>query len=280
MTDGAAVAGLRIYPVKGLRGIPVEEARVGRLGLDGDRRWMVVTPDGRFVTQRQNGRMALVDALPAPDGGLRLRLDGEEQAVERPGADGERMAVTVWGSTVAAVAAGAEADRWLSAALEQPCRLVFMADERARKVEAGYDAGDDHVSFADGFPLLATGTGSLAALNAALAANGGTAVPMDRFRPNLVMEGVPAWHEDGWGGMRAGTTRFRVAKPCSRCVVVTRDQRTGTVPHPGEPLRTLGRLNRTAAGIMFGINLIPDGEGVIRVGDVVVPEGGAAAGPA
>lgn len=265
---GGVVTELRCYPVKGLRGHARPAARVQPLGLDGDRRWMVVTPDGAFLSQRQLPGMARIDARPAADG-LLLAADGEQFAVPEPDADAEAIEVQVWGSAVPALAAGPAADRWLGERLGLRCRLVFLRDERGRRVAAPFDAGTDHVSFADGFPLLLTAAGSLDALNAALRADGAAPVPMDRFRANVVVDGTPAWAEHGWRRVRIGGTWFRAPKPCERCVVVTRDQRDGETPAPGQPLRTLGRLSRGATGILFGLNLIPDGDGEIRVGDPV-----------
>ena len=140
-----------------------------------------------------------------------------------------------------------------------------MDDERARAVDPAFGEPGDHVGFADAYPLLATNASSLAALNAVL----GTPVPMDRFRPSVTVSGLPAWSEDRWRRVRIGAMTFRAPAPCTRCVVVTRDQRTGASPDPGEPLRTLGRLNRHPSGIVFGANLIPEAPGRLAVGDAV-----------
>ncbi|MCQ8240982.1 MOSC domain-containing protein [Rhizosaccharibacter radicis] len=264
----AVISGLHIYPVKGLRGVALPEAAVTPLGLEGDRRWMVVSPEGNFRSQRQTPGMALIDAVPE-DGALSLRCGDDVLVVPRPDGNAENIPVEVWGTWMQGAAASPNAGEWLSERLGQSCRLVFMRDEQTRPVEAAHNGGEDHVSFADAFPLLATGAASLDALNEALEADGVPAVPMDRFRPNIVVEGLAPWAEDGWRRVRVGEVVFRMPKPCTRCVVVTRDQRTGETPVAGQPLRTLGRLNRNGEGIVFGANLIPETAGTVRLGDPV-----------
>ncbi len=261
---GARVEALHLYPVKGMRGRALECAEVARHGLAGDRRWMVVDPDGGFLTQRQVPAMAQLDAEPVT-GGLVLRHDGDACAVERPGSHAGRLRAVIWRDAVP-VAAGDEASAaWLSARLGRPCRLVYMDDERARPVDPAFGEAGDHVGFADAYPLLAASDSSLGALNAELR----EPVPMDRFRPNVTISGLPAWSEDRWRRVRIGAMTFRAPKPCTRCVVITRDQRSGLSPDPGEPLRTLGRLNRHPGGIVFGANLIPEAPGRLAVGDPV-----------
>ena len=260
----ARVAALHLYPVKGMRGLARAETEVAAHGLAGDRRWMVVDDEGRFLTQRQLPDMAQLEAEPVADG-LVLRHGGDAHAVQRPAADAVRLSVTIWRDTVPVAAAEGASAAWLSARLGRPCRLVYMDDERARPVDPVFGRPGDHVGFADAFPLLAASESSLSALNAEL----GLPVPMDRFRPSVTISGLPPWSEDRWRRVRIGAMTFRAPNPCTRCVVVTRDQRTGLSPEPGEPLRTLGRLNRHAAGIVFGANLIPEAPGRLGVGDPV-----------
>ncbi len=261
----ARLDALHVYPVKGMRGRALERAVVLGHGLAGDRRWMVVGPDGGFLTQRQVPAMAQLDAKPVAGGGLVLRHDGESCAVQRPGDDAGRLRVVIWRDSVPAVAGDDASAAWLSARLGRACRLAYLDDERARPVDPAFGERGDHVGFADAYPLLAVSHASLEALNAALC----VPVPMDRFRPSVTISGLPAWSEDRWRRVRIGAMTFRAPKPCTRCVVVTRDQRTGLSPDPGEPLRTLGRLNRHAGGIVFGANLIPEAPGRLAVGDPV-----------
>ncbi len=260
----ARVEALHLYPVKGMRGLGRVDTEVAAHGLAGDRRWMVVDDDGRFLTQRQLPDMARLEVEPVVDG-IVLRHGEDVRPLKRPAADAMRLAVTIWGDVVPAVAADDESADWLSARLGHSCRLVYMDDERARAVDPAFGEPGDHVGFADAYPLLATSEASLSALNAALA----VPVPMDRFRPSVTISGLAAWSEDRWRRVRIGGMTFRAPTPCTRCVVITRDQRTGLSPEPGEPLRTLGRLNRHAAGIVFGANLIPEAPGRLGVGDPV-----------
>lgn len=261
----ARVASLNLYPVKALRGYAVASVTVEPWGFAQDRRWMVVQPDGRFLTQRELPAMATISAGAEAEA-IMLTADGlPALRVPRPGPLAERRAVVVWHDRVPALDAGPEAAVWLSARLGMAAGLVFLDDPRARAVDQRYGEPEDCVAFSDGFPVLLANTASLAALNAALP----SPIPMTRFRPNLVVEGVLPWAEDGWQRIRIGTAVFRIAKPCARCAVTTVDQMTGERPDKTEPLRTLGRIRRAAGGVMFGQNLIPDGPGQIAVGDAV-----------
>lgn len=272
-TDPSTIrlARLRLYPVKGLRGYDCESLELERCGFVGDRRWMVTDPDGMFLTQRQVPAMARIDARCVPGG---LGLAAESQGgieIPLPGPNAERLDVTVWRDTVPAVLADSAAAAWLSAVLGRPCRLVHMVDPAARPVDPDYARPDDRVSFADGFPVLLTSETSLADLNTRLAAP----IPILRFRPNLMVSGSTAWAEDRWRRIRIGEAIFRIAKPCSRCIVTTTDQETGERPVPDEPLRTLGTFRRARGGVMFGQNLVPETLGRVAVGDAaaVLEEG-------
>lgn len=265
------LAEIRIYPVKGLRGISVAEARVEPWGLAGDRRWMVVDAHDTFISQRQLPGMARIDAAPI-EGGLRLSASGRRSIeVATPNARTPALEVAIWKNRVAAVPAGSEADRWLSAMFGVPCRLVHMADPAgARPVDPDYAAPDDRVSFADGYPLLVTNAASLSDLNTRL----DRPVPMDRFRTNLLVAGAAAWAEDAWRTLRVGGAAFAAVKTCDRCVVTTVDQATGEKADDNEPLRTLGGFRRDARGrTIFGQNLIPRRLGRIAVGDPVTATG-------
>ncbi len=254
---------ITIYPVKSAGGIAVQEWNVEPRGLAHDRRWMVVTPDGDFLTQRDWPRMALL--TPALEANI-LRLDApgcEPLRVPRL-PEGERLTVHVWRSVCEAVSAGADADAWLSTFLKMPCRLVYMPDDTRRSISPDYTAGEGIVSFADGFPLLLIGESSLTDLNARLA----EPVPMNRFRPNLVVTGAAPYAEDDWAQVRVGDVLFHVVKPCARCAMTTVEQTTGERTGP-EPLQTLAGYRREGGKVMFGQNLIPAAPGVVRVGDKV-----------
>lgn len=263
------LSALAVFPVKSLRGVPVAAAQVEPWGLRGDRRFVVLDPAGRFITQRECHAMVLVDAGPDADGGVTLSMAGHATLrVAVPDADAPVLRARVWRDEVPARDAGDAAASWLSAAIATPCRLAYLADPaHDRMLAAAYAAnGAESVSFADAFPVLLTGTASLDDLNTRLPAP----VPMLRFRPNLVVRGAPAWAEDGWRRLRIGGVIFRVAKPCDRCVMTSIDPETGLRPDPVEPIRTLGTFRRDRrGGVMFGQNLVPENTGTIRAGDTV-----------
>lgn len=260
------VQDLRIYPVKALRGDQRDAVSVALWGIEEDRRWMVVRPDGRFLTQRDLPSMACI-AAAATATGLTLSAEGHGDCpIPFPDAGtSATREVEVWRDRVPALDAGAQAAAWLSAALGERCGLVYLADTQARPVDPNFSRPGDHAAFSDGFPVLLTTTASLAALNAVLPAP----IPMNRFRPNIVVAGAEPWAEDGWHRIRIGAVIFRVAKPCARCIVTTIDQQSGARPDKSEPLKTLSRIRRTAEGVIFGQNLIPENQGRIAVGDRV-----------
>lgn len=259
------VVSLHTYPVKGLRALDHAEAAVERPGLEGDRRWALMRPDGKALTQRDLPGMARIAAVPVP-GGLHLSCDGHGGVDAVP--SGPAAQLSVWRTVVPVVQADASASAWLAAVLGTPCTLVHMEDPGARPVTPDLAAPGDVVSLADGFPLLVVGTASLRALNERL----DTPVPMARFRPNLVVDTVRPWEEDTWSHLVVGSVRLRLASPCARCTVTTLDQDTGAATPRKEPLRTLGLIHREAEGaITFGWNAIPETLGVLRAGDAAAP---------
>lgn len=265
------VSGLFIYPVKSLRGVAVAEAEVDRYGLAGDRRFMVVDEAGLFMTQRGHPRMATVGAALA-GGALVLSAEGMTPLRVPRGGDGraEIRRVTVWKSAdLAAEDCGEEAAAWLGEALRARCRLVRIGEGYRRPVGPARAEPGDSVSFADGYPLLVATEASLEDLNRRIEAEGGAAVPMDRFRPGLVVRGARPYEEDGWRRIRAGGLVLRGAGPCGRCVVTATDQATGA--RGKEPLRTLAGYRRDGRGeVNFGQNLIHETKsGRIAVGDAV-----------
>jgi hypothetical protein len=265
------IESLHIYPVKGTRAVDVARASVEPRGLDGDRRWLVVDANGRFITQRSHPRLATVSAVPT-GAGLRLSAPGAgEVLVKRPAAS-ERVDVVVWRHEVSAAYAGADAAAWLSGYLGEPLKLVHM-DAAAERLQRGEWVADAvPVSFADAYPVLIATTASLAAVNAEIARAGGEAVTMRRFRPNIVVECNEAWGEDFWRAVRIGGVEIELVKPCDRCVVTTKDQETGA-SMGREPLASLARLRRSADprinGVLFGWNSVPRTLGAVAVGDTV-----------
>lgn len=257
------LAGLYIYPVKSTAPVALDDCVVEPRGLAHDRRWMVVDDEGRFITGRQVPRMTLIQAHPA-DSGLQLQATDMPALTVAAPADGERIDVTVWGSTVRALRC-ADADTWLSQFLQRPARLVHMDAQAQRAIDPDYSQPGDEVSFADGFPLLAIGQSALDALNARLE----RPVSMLQFRPNLVLGGVAAHAEDDWRRVRIGDVEFDAVKPCVRCVFTTVDPVTGIRDPDGEPLRTLITYRRLTRGVSFGQQLIPRGSGTLRRGDPI-----------
>jgi uncharacterized protein YcbX len=229
---------------------------------------MVIDPDGVGITQRIDSRLALLTALPRP-GGLTLRAPGRpDRLVDEP-VDGPKEIVRVFRRKSPVPARLADDGGWLAELLERDARLAWLGDPSARTIEQHAQPGD-RVSFADAFPLLLASAASLDAVNDWLAEAGDEPIPMTRFRPNVVVEGAAAWAEDGWVGrrLRIGDLVFRVAEGCSRCLVTTIDQETAEVGR--QPLRVLGERRRFGDGLLFAVNLIPDGTGVIRVGEPVL----------
>ena len=248
------------FPLKSGAGIDRPAAAITPRGLAGDRRWMVVDPDGRFLTGRTLPAMVRLRAAETAEG-LALSLDGRRTVVPFPAQD--RATVTVWDDTVDA--ALADDGGWLAETLGRPCRLVYMDEPVRRPVDPDYALGDDITSFADGFPVLLIAQASLDDLNGRLT----RPVTMDHFRPNLVVDGCAAFAEDGWQRIRIGEAELALVKRCARCVFTTVDPVTGQRSADGEPLKTLSTFRRADKGVMFGQNLLVVRPGRIAVGDAV-----------
>lgn len=262
------------YPVKSCRGQRLAEALIEPWGLAGDRRWMVVDGDGRFVTAREHPRLVLVTPTLG-DGVIRLAAPGMPDlvvAVPDPGDTG-LAPVRVWSSELDAAMASDEAGTWLGKVVGMDVRLVYLDDPTRRATNPDYSQDGDVVSFADGYPLLLASEASLDRLNGWIADGKHAAegpLPMTRFRPSVVVAGAAAFAEDGWRLVRIGDVTFRVAKPCGRCVFTTVDPDTAVKGK--EPLATLARHRRWDGNVWFGVNLIPDAPregGVLHVGDPV-----------
>jgi uncharacterized protein len=254
---------IAIYPIKSLRGIPLQESIVETRGLRDDRRWMVVAATGRFLTQRALPRMALITAIVQDDG---VTLSAPEMPpLHVPDDGGAERLVTIWRDTVVAHDAGESAAAWLSAYLGVPCQLVRMPDTTRRVVNQAFGGPEDVVSFADGYPFLLIGQASLDDLNARMSAP----LPMRRFRPNLVVAGTEPFAEDAWKRIRIGEVAFRVVKPCARCIIPTIDPDEGDFAGK-EPLRTLATFRKVGSKVHFGQNLIADGTGIVRIDDPVI----------
>ena len=261
--SGIYLSQLHVYPIKSAGGIPLEASDVDGRGLRHDRRWMLVDEAGSFISQRRFPRMALI----------RIRIEPDHLVVDAPDMpslhvplrppDRKLRLTQVWGDLVEVSAVGDDADRWFGEFLGAGCKLVYLPDESIRPVDPAYGRSEDRVGLADGFPFLLVSEASLADLNARLE----RPVPMNRFRPNLVVGGCEPFAEDGWRLVRIGRITLRVVKPCARCTITTVDQ--GTAATGKEPLRTLARFRRVGTKVLFGQNLIHDETGTLHTGDPV-----------
>ncbi len=258
-----SLAALYRYPLKSAIGQSLQQSPVDGLGLFGDRRWMLVdAQSGRFLSQRADPRLGQLGTQVVEDAGLRLSAAGYPDLNVPIPESGELRGVTLWNDSFRVPDAGEAAARWVSDFVGKPTRLVYVPVERARTVSAGYGEGGDKVAFADGFPLLLIGQGSLDDLCARV----GRTLEMARFRPNLVVRDSAAFAEDGWKRIRIGSLDFRVLKPCARCILTTLDPQTGERSADREPLATLKRYRQQDGHAMFGQNLVCDGAGVLEVG--------------
>lgn len=257
------LSGIYIYPIKSAAGIPLKTAQVENRGFQYDRRWMLVDETGTFLTQRQLPRMALIT----------VGLEGDELVVETPNREtlsipvhldsGDRISVQIWDDVCDAIPLGEKVSQWFSEFLEILCQLVFMPDNSYRPVNSRYASHNEQVSFTDGFPFLLISEASLQDLNERLA----QPMPMNRFRPNLVVSGSVAFAEDTWSSIRIGSIPLSVVKPSERCVITTVDQAQGI--RGKEPLLTLAQYRRSNGKILFGQNLIQTELGTLQVGDSV-----------
>jgi len=255
---------LTTYPVKSLRGHESASTLIERMGLENDRRLMVVTPDGMFLTQRDHARMALITPTLAEER-LTLTAAGMEALTVPIRRLGQRLGVEIWQSRgVESIDQGDLAAEWLSDFLKMPARLVRMADDYQRKLSPDYALSPaDQVGFADGFPILIISQESLEDLNRRLE----KPIPMNRFRPNLVVSGCEPFAEDGWKRLRIGEVELALVKPCARCNVPTIDQETAESGK--EPNTALARFRKINGKVMFGVNVIPVTLGRLRIGESV-----------
>lgn len=252
-----------IYPIKSARGIAVSETEVNTSGPVQDRRWMVVDEHGVFLSQRKLPRMVLMEP----------RFEGSDLVVTAPGmsplvvrrwsGEGEWIPVQIWRDHLKLPHPDQDYSDWISSFLGRPCRLVYLPDEVARRIEPPFDDPKWRVSLADGYPLLIVTEASLDLLNAKLPCP----IGIERFRPNLVIAGATPHAEDCWTNLQIGSVRLAIVKPCARCSVVLVDPTTAKVGM--EPLRTLARYRRMPTSVMFAQNALVVTSGQLRVGKAV-----------
>lgn len=258
-----SVQSLVIYPVKSLGGIRCDTVEVTRRGFKNDRRWMIVDAEGRFVSQRIHPSLARLNVEFTPARVTMKDPEGGWVSVPLTPETGRSVRVEVWKDSVTAIEAEQDATDFITSFLGVASRLVYMPDESVRPVDHAYSQTGDQVSFADGYPILLTTTSSLYDLNGRL----DEAIPMNRFRPNIVVSGGEAWDEDEWTVIEIAGFSFRCAKPSARCGVISVDQTSGL--RQREPLRTLAGFRKRDSKVYFGINLIPEAPAKIGVGDSV-----------
>jgi uncharacterized protein len=248
----AVVSELFVYPVKSARGIPKPQVRVAATGFEWDRNWMLIDAVGSFITQRTHPKLARV----VPDiTGDSLELNAPALPTLRvPLAPaGDEVPATIWGHDCVALDQGDAAAEWVSRALGDPVRLVRVGPSMARVANAKYAGSTPApVAFADGFPLLVCNEASLADLNQRMP----EPIPMERFRPNIVLRGLPAFAEDRIESIRVGNITLRLVKPCTRCVIPSTDQRTGERSSNPLPVLRKFRFDRELKGVTFGENAV------------------------
>jgi len=261
------LSSIAIYPVKGCRRTELSRAAIGWSGLDGDREWMVVQPNGRFLTQRTHPALARI--VPRLTGrGIELAHPGRAPLAVDASAARTPIDVIIWGRSATARDAGEAAAGWLTAVLGVESRLVTVGPETRMLANRAYVGERDvPLAFVDGFPILLCNSASLEELNCRLDAP----LPMERFRPNLVITGLGPFAEDGIRRLRIGAVEFLLVKPCTRCVVPSIDQASGEHSSDPTPALKAFRYDRVLKGVTFGVNATVEAPrgAVVAVGDPV-----------
>lgn len=258
------LSNLTYYPIKSCRGFDVTESNVERMGLENDRRLMVISLENKFLTQREIPKLALVTPTLQNDS-ITLTAPNYDSLHFPIKKSGYNFPVQIWKSSgVPAVDQGDETAEWFSNFLDMPVRLVHIADGYKRTVNMEYAINaDDHTGFADGYPILIISEESLHDLNSRL----DSTLPMNRFRPNLVVKGCKPFEEDTWKRIRIGNVELALVKPCARCEITTFDKET--LERSKEPLKTLAQFRKHKLGAIFGVNVIPLNSGRLKVGGSV-----------
>jgi uncharacterized protein YcbX len=249
----AKISGLYIYPIKSCRGIALDTATVLATGLDNDRRWMVVNEKSRFVTQREVSKLAMITPTLHQQG-LRIEAPGMPVLSVVGTSTQQHVQVMIWKDTCSAFDEGDQTAAWFSEYLGITARLVRFDDSKLRLSSHEWTGELDAPNqFSDGFPILAISEASLADLNSRMS----IPLPMNRFRPNIVLDGIRAYAEDQLHELVSNQLRLRAVKSCTRCKIATTDQLTG-VSQSTEPLATLMKYRRSLQlrGVTFGQNMI------------------------
>jgi uncharacterized protein len=254
------VKSLHIYPVKSLAGISVPHAKALFAGFEHDRRWMLLDENHKFITQREEPKLALFIPSLHPNS-LEIQYQNELLTVGFDQRKADTISTQVWDDTAATVVVSDEANEWFSKMLGRKVILVKIHSEVGRVHHSINKNVDLPVSLADGYPYLVAGTASLDLLNSKLI----EPVPMDRFRPNIVLETTNAHEEDNWAEGKLGNVNFQNMKPCGRCTVITIDQSNAKINN--ETLRILNTYRKSGNSVLFGTNMMCTNEGIVKVGD-------------
>ncbi len=255
------VSAIHIYPIKSMGGISLKEAQIGMRGLQHDRRYMLITEGGQFLTQRQIPALGHFQ-LRYSDDGMSFWVDFMGDTIQIPlqlGPQSQPCEATIWDDRVAVIQAPKRLNQWFSEKLHRPVRLVYLPDDAARPVPKKHQPQSMesmHVSLADGFPVLIISEASLQELNHRITQENPDQSPMEmmRFRPNIVLGGIQAHGEDELGVFTLGTAKLQVAKPCSRCILTTINPTS--LERGNEPLKTLGTYRKVDNKILFGANVL------------------------
>jgi uncharacterized protein YcbX len=256
-----------IYPIKSLPGIQTLGGTVLQKGMQGDRRFMLIDQENKFITQRNLPHLSQFE-LAMDESSIQVSTKGLEKAdsISIPRQVDIRNSVTaaIWTDHVEVVEVNSECSQWFSDQLKVNCRLVYFPEPNQRRIDSNYVREDYHTSLSDGYPYLIIGRASLHDLSSRV----GQEMVMNRFRPNLVFEGGSPYEEDTWKNFKIGDVSFTGVKPCGRCVMTTIDPETGV--KGDEPLRTLSTYRKIDNKILFGQNVIAHNEGRINEGDEIV----------
>jgi len=241
---------LYIYPVKSLAGISMKKSELSQFGLQNDRRWVIVDKDGMFMSQRTTPKMATIKTV-IENNQLSLSHDGEEIKVPITTRQSKTMQVTVWNDSLKAQKISPKIDKWLSEILGQSCHLVYMPKSAERQIDKDFAQDMQYVSFADAFPILLVSQASIDDLNKRLE----KPVNINRFRPNIVVDGVAAFAEDSWNDFSINKIHYSMAKPCSRCIMPSINQEKG-VQDNVKLLAVLNKYRKFDKKIKFGVNIL------------------------
>ncbi len=257
------VSDLIVYPLKSAKGFHVKSMQLNELGPELDRRWMVIDSQGRFVTQRKAPKMCLIETTMGIDGSLELGVKGSDK-ISVPAGGYALKQSSVWGTDVQGEDCGDAAADWISTFLDKQCRIIYMPSNFERLVDTDYATQQERVGFADGFPLLIATQSSLEDFNSKL----GFEIGMDRFRPNIVIDGNQPWAEDNWTDITINNITLSLLKPCSRCIMPSINPQTGEKQM--QVNQTLQAHRRRERETYFGQNAVYDRLGTIELGDSVL----------